>query len=53
MQLNTDGDVWVRCCMEWRNPFQELWIPRDDGRIDIFCLVHNEVHLGFDSDLGL
>ena len=49
MHLNADGDVYVRCCMQWRDPYTELWIPRDDGRIDICCIVHPEVHLGYDD----
>lgn len=52
MQINADGDCWVRCCMQWRDPYKELWIPRDDGVIDIFCINHPEVHLGYESDLS-
>jgi len=52
MHLNTDGDVWVRCCMQWRNPLTELWTDREDDKIaDICCMKHQEVHLGFASDI--
>jgi hypothetical protein len=51
MHLNSDGQVWVRCCQKWRDPLQELWLVRDDGVVDIVCMHHNEVHLGFDYDL--
>ena len=51
MHLNADGDVWVRCCMQWRDPNRELWLYRDDGRVDIVCIHHPDVHLGFDDDL--
>jgi hypothetical protein len=46
-----DGDVYVPCCQEWRDPYKELWIARDDGIIDIFCIVHTNCHLGYDYDL--
>jgi hypothetical protein len=52
MHLNHEGQVWVRCCQEWRDPYKELWIFREnDNRIDIVCIKHPEVHLGYDDDL--
>ena len=53
MNLNSEGLVWVHCCKEHRDPLTELWVPRDDGREDIFCIKHPQVHLGYDSDLNL
>jgi len=52
MHLNANGYVWVRCCNEWRDPNKELWLDREDGRRDIVCMHHPDVHLGYDSDLG-
>ncbi len=53
MHLNADGQVWVRCCMEWRDPYRELWTDRDDDKLaDIWCMQHTEVYLGFASDLS-
>lgn len=51
MHLNSDGQVYKPCCMAWVDPRNELWIPRDDGRVDIVCINHPEVHLEYEDDL--
>lgn len=56
MQLDHEGqNVWCRACLQWHDVLTgTLWIPRDnEDRIDIVCLKRPEVHLGYDSDLGL
>lgn len=52
MHLNADKDVYVHCCMEWRDPLRELWTDREDEKLaDIWCIKHNQVHLGYASDI--
>jgi hypothetical protein len=53
MHLNHEGEVWVRCCLEWHDPARELWILREDGRTDIVCRKHPDVHLGYEDDLKM
>lgn len=56
MHLNHDNtEVYCHACLAWHNiNTGTLWIPRDDGRIDIICMERYPaqcIHLGYDSDL--
>lgn len=56
MYLNHDKtEVLCHVCNKWHNIGTEtLWLPRDDGVIDIVCMEQypgKVVHLGFDHDL--
>ena len=51
MQLNHEGEVWKHCCQVWSDPNQELWISRDDGEVEIYCMLHSDCLLGYEKDL--
>jgi len=52
MNLSKDGsEVWAHCCMKWLPVKDCLWMTRDDGIIEICCLEHEAVILGYDYDL--
>jgi hypothetical protein len=55
MNIDHNGNVWCHCCLKWHDINTEtLWIPRDDGRVDIVCMdqyPERYIHLGFDDNL--
>lgn len=52
MQLNHDKtEVYCHACLAWHRVNLCLWLTRDDGVIQICCPEHEEVVLGYDTDL--
>ena len=51
MNLNHDGEVYKHCCQLWSNPKDELWMTLEDDRVEIRCIDHPEVLLGYADDL--
>ncbi len=51
MLINHEGEIWKHCCSKWSAPKDELWIYKDDGEVEIYCINHDTVLLCLEKDL--
>jgi len=55
MQLSADKkEVYCHACLTWHVIKDQLWLTREDGRIDIVCIKQypeQYIHLGYEDDL--